>query len=165
MDDIITSLPDEWEVVVWDNSVQQDLGVYGRYAAIELTDAEYIYLQDDDAVLAPESFEALNLMAVPKAIVANMPARFRPHYPDSCLVGFGAIFQRDLPRQAFDRMDVCPDDFNLTCDVYFTTLTKHFPLDLPYSDQPWASDPNRMWKQPQHVPMRTAALAHARSLR
>ncbi len=165
MTDIVDSIPHEWEICLWDNSVRQDLGVYGRYAAISLTDAEYIFTQDDDAVLAAESFEAINLMAVPGAIVTNMPERFRPHYPDSCLVGFGAIFQRELPFMAFDKVKDIPADFNLTCDVYFTTLTQWFPLDLPYNDQPWASDANRMWKQPEHVPMRAAALAHARSLR
>ncbi len=165
MTDIVDSIPDEWEIVLWNNAVRQDMGVYGRYAAISLTDAEYIYVQDDDAVLAPESFETLNLMAVPGAIVANMPARFRPHYPDSCLVGFGAIFQRELPFLAFDRVKDLPPDFNLTCDVFFTSLTRWFPLDLPYSDQPWASAPNRMWKQPEHVPMRREALEHARRLR
>lgn len=168
MDDIIESLPHEWEVVVWDNSKREDLGVYGRYAAITLTDAEVIYVQDDDCVLEPESLDALvtRAMMMPFALFANMPARFRPHYPDSCLVGFGAAFGRDLPREAFDKLPSTPPLFNLTCDVYFTTLTEtRFILDQPYRDQPWASDPDRMWKQPTHVPTRAEALREARALR
>ncbi len=51
MDDIIDSIPEDWEVVVWDNSKREDLAVYGRFAAITLTDAEMIYVQDDDCVL------------------------------------------------------------------------------------------------------------------
>ncbi len=168
MDDITESFPDDWEVVVWDNSKRGDLGVYGRYAAIGLTDAEIIYVQDDDAVLEPESLYALvtRAMMMPFALFANMPERFRPHYPDSCLVGFGAAFGRDLPREAFGKMPVAPLDFYLTCDVYFTALTEmRFLLDQPYRDQPWASDPDRMWKQPEHVPTRAAALREARLLR
>ncbi len=165
LDDILDSIPDDWETVVWDNSRNHDLGVYGRYAAIGLTDAEYIYVQDDDAVLEPEAFETLDLMAVDGLCVTNMPARFRPHYPDSYLVGFGAVFHRDLPQQAFDRIPDIPADFNLVCDVYFTALTPHLALDLSYADQPWASNGDRMWKQKNHVPMRAKALQHARTLR
>ncbi len=164
LDDITESIPDHWEVVVWDNSKRDDLAVYGRYAAFELTDAEFIYVQDDDCVLEPEAFEKLELLAVHNTLVANMPERFRQYYPDSCLVGFGAIFERDLPFRAFDRFDDVPRNFGRTCDVYFTTLTKRLILDLPYRDQPWASAPNRMWKQSTHLGERTQALAQARRL-
>lgn len=168
MDDIIESLPEQYEVVLWDNSKRGDLGVYGRYAAIGLTDAELIYVQDDDCVLEPEGFASLegHVLARPNDLAANMPERFRPHYPDSCLVGFGAMFHRDLPSATFPRVQLAfAPSFNLTCDVYFTTLVERALFDLPYRDQPWASNPDRMWKQPQHVPMRTKALEHARRLR
>ena len=166
MDDIITSLPEEWEVVVWDNSKRDDLGVYGRYAAITLTDADIIYVQDDDAVLDTDDLRAfVGQVGMPDIIYANMPERFRPHYPDSCLVGFGAVFHRDLPATLFQRVPPGVPNFNLTCDVYFTTLAKRWLFDIPYRDQPWASDDDRMWKQPEHVPMRAEALRHARTLR
>jgi hypothetical protein len=169
MDDIIESIPHEWEVVVWDNSKREDLGVYGRYAAIALTDADVIYVQDDDCVLEAESMHALVTRAkmLPFCLFANMPERFRPHYPDSCLVGFGAAFGRDLPKESFDKLEITPPLFNLTCDVYFTALveTQRFLMDLPYRDQPWASDSDRMWKQPTHVGTRANALREARALR
>jgi hypothetical protein len=166
MDGIIESIPQEWEVVVWDNSKHGDLGVYGRYAAIALTDAAMIYVQDDDCVLTEEGIWDLHNFSGPDRIVTNMPERFRPHYPDSCLVGFGAIFPRDLPELAFDRLATTPPNFNLTCDVYFTALTEQrMYLDLDYRDQPWANDPDRMWKQRDHVPMRAQALHEARTLR
>lgn len=163
MDEIIESLPEAWEVVVWDNSKHGNLGVYGRYAAITLTEADFIYVQDDDCVLEPESFDRLLASVRTDALVANMPERFRPHYPDSCLVGFGALFPRHLPELAFGRMPERRHFFGLTCDVYFTTITiERVLLDLPYRDLPWASDPDRMWKQPDHVSMRAAALRDAR---
>ncbi len=166
MDDILDSIPDDMEVIVWDNSKNQDLGVYGRYAAIAMTDAELIYVQDDDAVLATDTIQTLaDTLASSTTLVANMPDRFRPHYTDSCLVGFGAVFHRDLPQQAFDRIPQIPADFNLVCDVYFTALTERHLLDLPHTDQPWASNGDRMWKQKNHVPMRAKALHHARTLR
>jgi hypothetical protein len=165
MDGIIESIPHEWEVVVWDNSKHEDLGVYGRYAAIALTDAELIYVQDDDCVIEHEAMRQLVDHWYPDTIVANMPERFRPHYPDSCLVGFGALFPRFLPFLAFDLLKATPADFYLTCDVYFTAVSERVLLDLPYRDQPWANDPDRMWKQRDHVPMRAQALREARVLR
>lgn len=166
MDEIIESIPDEWEVVLWDNSKREDLGVYGRYAAITLTDADLIYVQDDDCVLTEEGIWDLHNFCGPDRIVANMPPRFRPHYPDSCLVGFGAVFPRELPFRAFERLDKTPTLFPWTCDVYFTALAEQrMYLDLDYRDQPWASDPDRMWKQKNHVGDRAQALAEARALR
>lgn len=69
---VLKSLPDEWEVLVYDNgqgsiSVRvlesllarkitgkgelPDLSVYGRYAAIEYASGDLIYVQDDDCVV------------------------------------------------------------------------------------------------------------------
>lgn len=167
--EILESLPEEWEQVVWDNSKRVDFGVYGRYAAIELTDAEFIYVQDDDCVLEPEAFTWLLAGVRPEAIVANMPERFRhDFYRNHCLVGFGAIFHRDLPGRAFKRFNdyygdsVAGEWFLRTSDVVFTTLTPRRLVDVSHRDLPWASDPDRMWKQPEHQGERTRMLEYAR---
>lgn len=176
---IIESLPHAWEPIVWNNSLERDLSVYGRYAAIEHTSADVIFVQDDDCILAPESFQALLDAYTPGHVVANMPARFRPHYPDSCLVGFGAIFDRDLPAQAFGRFagydgpsDLFwraiaeqPAPFLRECDAVFTTLTPRILLDLDYQDREFASDPDRLWRQPDHHAQRQRMLALARQVR
>lgn len=65
--DIIDSIPQGWEIVVWDNGarivtrsdgyaeVATDLSVYGRYAAIEHATGDIIYVQDDDCLVhSPE---------------------------------------------------------------------------------------------------------------
>lgn len=170
MKEIVDSIPDEWEIVVWDNSKRQDLAVYGRYAAIELTDADVIYVQDDDAVLAPESFDTLLAAYQPDALTANMPERFRhSFYVDHCLVGFGALFPRWLPRLPFNRFHNHVEygefgRFNRTCDVVFTAqVPRHF-VDVAYRDLPWASDPDRMWKQPTHQGEREQTLQLVRSV-
>lgn len=169
--EVVESLPPEWEVVVWDNSKRVDFAVYGRYAAIELTEAPIIYVQDDDAVLDPSGFETLMAGYQPNAVTSNMPARFRhDFYRDHCLVGFGAIFHRDLPARAFKRFndrygdDVAEDWFWRTCDVVFTALTPRLFVDVPHRDLPWASEPDRMWKQPTHQGERTTMLNMAREV-
>ena len=169
--EIIESLPSSWEVVVWDNSKREDLSVYGRYAAINLTDAEVIYVQDDDAVLDPDGFDALLAAYQPDALAANMPSRFRhDFYRDHCLVGFGGIFHRDLPSRAFHRFfdHVDPADptmFRRTCDVVFTTLSPRHLVDVAHRDLDYASDPDRMWKQPTHQKEREQMLDLARAVR
>jgi hypothetical protein len=78
--EILDSLPDKWEVVIWDNGARRisirkrdyplpvhldtvieefwdgqrvrDLSVYGRYAAIEYATHDLIYVQDDDVIVS-----------------------------------------------------------------------------------------------------------------
>jgi hypothetical protein len=167
--EIIESLPPEWEVVIWDNSKQDDLAVAGRYAAIEMTDAELIYVQDDDCVLHGEAFDVLRSAHQPGVLTANMPARFRhDFYVDHCLVGFGAIFERDLPQRAFRKLvetPVASDHFMRTCDIVFTALTTRHLVDVAHRDLPWSNAPDRMWKQPGHVKERAAMLELALAAR
>lgn len=184
---IRASIPLHWETVIYDNSGQvtvngeavktghavvPDLAVYGRYAAIESTDADLIYVQDDDAVLEPEGLDTLLAAYEPGKLVANMPERFRhDFYRDHCLVGFGALFDRDLPELAFNRF--CQrwgatihggvDIFHRTCDVVFTTLTERILVDVSHLDLPWASTPDRMWKQTGHQAERAQVLNLARA--
>lgn len=170
MGPILASLP-FGDVVVWDNSKRTlDLLVFGRYAGIEEAEHEVVYVQDDDCVLLPGSFGALLGAYEDGALVCNMPGRFRPHYPDSALVGFGAVFRRDLPESAFTRWaaagyEMDTEAFARCCDVVFTTLTDRVLVDVGYSDLPYASAPDRMWKQPSHYGERMQVLEAARAVR
>lgn len=167
MTEILASLPKHWSVDIYDNSQETfDLQVLGRYISINRVRNEVVYTQDDDCILSPESFKMLEEAYEPGILVANMPDPFRAHYTDSCLVGFGAIFDRYLPQHAFDRL---PEnglaEFQRTCDVYFTTLTSQKWVDVPYTNLPWATGDDRMYRQLDHYGSRTAALMQARALR
>jgi hypothetical protein len=182
LSEILDSLPRDWQKVVWDNSKRDDLSVYGRYAAIEECEHEAIFVQDDDCVLAPDTPHALLAAYKSEHLVANMPQRFRDtgFYDDHCLLGFGAIFHRDLPEQAFTRFALSSHRngciawgaegvdrswFDRTADVVFTALTPRILLDLPYRDLPWATDPSRMYRQPSHVGERARMLELCRQVR
>jgi hypothetical protein len=163
---IVETLAAFREIVIWDNSREIDQQVFGRYTAIARCSSAVIYVQDDDCVLPAPSIAELLREYQPGAVTANMPERFRPHYPDSCLVGFGAVFDRDLPADAIARFDSFlyahgrgrPESAHRTCDIIFTTLTPRVLVDVPYTDREFASAPNRMWKQPEHVAERTRML-------
>lgn len=139
---ILLSLPEEWETLTWDNgqgalfrrvlsSTQAkivlgeplpDLGVYGRYAAIEYASHDLIYVQDDDVIVSdPQAIVnewdrvALRQEQDPAGpppdsewgqhVVCNMPQEFRhDFYREHALVGFGAVFHRDTPQKAFAKI-------------------------------------------------------------
>jgi hypothetical protein len=171
---ILASLSAFDEVIVWDNSEHEDLSVYGRYAAITKARNELILTQDDDVIASDP--QAIVDAWQPGHVVCNMPQEFRPHYPDSALVGFGACFERDLPEQAFERFglsdaigetdsDWPAGFFYRTCDVVFTTLTPRILVDVPKTDREFASDPGRMWTSPGHSGERARMLELARKVR
>lgn len=176
---VLAALPSDWEVVVWDNSREQDLAIYGRYAAIERTEAELIYVQDDDCVVADPAFIVDTFITAPAdAVICNMPQEFRhDFYVEHALVGFGAAFHRDAPERAFARLFGEPysilqnmvvhgpwEDgrwlgwFHRTCDIVFTALTPRVLVDVPKDDLPWAHHETRMWKQSGHLAERARML-------
>jgi len=165
---------------VWDNSQHHaDISVYGRYFGIQNTEpGNAIYVQDDDCLLEPAAIAELVAAYEPGTVVANMPAPFRhDFYADHCLVGFGAVFDRELPERAFTRFcdsgiltvenfaDEARGFFFRCCDVVFTALTPFKLLDLPYTNMPWATGPDRMYRQPDHVGERARMLELARKAR
>lgn len=181
LSEIIDSLWDVAdEILVWDNGARQrfywwpkntgaaydpvylagDLAVYGRYAAIEYASGDLIYVADDDCVIENaqqiiDEWLRRSQTGPYYGIVANMPVARWPEFPDWCLVGWGAAFHRDLPRQAFQRflfhgLDQDPaylrdPFFNRECDTVFTTLTPHIKIDVGFCHLPWAEGPGRMF--------------------
>lgn len=156
-------------VWVWNNLTDEDLGVYGRYAAIDNAEQPVILVVDDDVALNRGVIEALLANYRPGTITANEPAEdYRNRYTDSCLVGFGAIFDRDLPAQAFAKADVLgltDDVFNRTCDVIFTSLTPYRLVDWPFEQLPWSYDDTRMYRQAGFSEERGHVLEACRELR
>jgi hypothetical protein len=173
---------------------QPDLSVYGRYAAIEYASHDLIFTQDDDVIVSdPQAivnewvahctWKATSDESVPvlgyrserldgQHLVANMPPQFRHDgYTDSCLVGFGACFHRDAPTRAFrwfsgdEHHEYFQGWFRRTCDVVFTTLTPRVLVDVPKQNLPYATDANRMYRQPDHLDERTRMLHLARQVR
>jgi len=174
---IVASLPEEWPVVIWDNSVEKDLAVYGRYAAIARTDAELIYTQDDDCIVSEPQVlvEAWLDTATDEYVICNMPSEFRhDFYAEHALVGFGACFHRDAPERAFARFSLSDGGYPLTqndlgfyhrtCDIVFTALTPRVLVDVPHENLPWAYHYDRMYRQPELLAERVRMLDLVRDL-
>lgn len=151
MQPILDSLPYP-EVVVWDNSKRPfDCKVFGRYLGILETTKPVIYVQDDDCIVPPHAHEAMRNAYGPGEIVANMPDSHRPDEPP--MLGWGALFDRDLPWQAFQKW--CPEHpidrlFIGYPESIFTALVPSVRRDFGHTDLPWATAPSRSYQQPGH---------------
>jgi hypothetical protein len=158
------------DIVIWNNQLENDMGVYGRYAALDQARNDLVYVQDDDCLIdVARLVRVADRYDLDRTIVANMPASRWPEYPDSCLVGWGALFRRQLPQQAFARYRPLLDSrlFQRTCDVVFTTLTPHVKIDIGVVHLPCAYAENRMWSSDphKHNRERAAVLEEARKVR
>ncbi len=147
---------------VWDNAELEDHGVYGRYLAVEEAPTRVVFVQDDDCLLQPDAILEIIDAYEPGRIVANMPRSHRKNYSDSCLIGFGSVFDRELPERAFARFK---GNHRLQPDVVFTALTPFTLVDVPVSNFPYAFGNDRMHRQPGYHRERFRTLVRARAAR
>lgn len=157
---------------------------YGRHAGAALARGEIIYTQDDDVIVSNpgaivEHWQRLNenelFMSTDPTpwpgIVANLPVEFRPHYTDSAMLGFGAAYHRTTPAKVFSRflaaaeMDEMDELFLRESDRALTALTPFSLVVVDKEDREFASDPDRLWKQSDHIQRRDEMLALARRVR
>jgi hypothetical protein len=158
---VLDSLPFR-DVVVWDNSRRErNALVYGRYLAIAEAKHDIIYTQDDDALIDAERL-VQEWDGSYTSLFANMP---RDRMGDRItMIGWGALFYRDLPELAFRRfLDHYPLDhlFMRTCDVVFAALTPSLRTDLGHTDLPHAYAPGRMYRKPDHFAERSLVFSRA----
>lgn len=182
---ILTTLPYE-RVVIWDNGLRdRDLKVFGRYVGIFETKAPVIYFQDDDCLVHnhDELLEEYNAHA--PCVVGNFrrdPARER-YFHDTTLLGWGSLFDRDLPSQGFHRyadvMGPPTDDFLQGLGAEFTWpilagCARKVLVDIePGGKVEWLEEdgrpifarPNRMSQAPGFYQELALVLAAARKVR
>lgn len=142
-------------VVVWDNRRAEDLKAFGRYAAMQFqVETEYVYTQDDDCLVSPDTQHRLLDLYASNGIVCNMPADHGLGHPHLKLLGWGSIFPTRLPWLAFDRWcqagyTVGSDDFLVIgADIIFPTLTPGERYDLGHEERPFSHEPTRTHNQP-----------------
>lgn len=128
---------------------------FNRYKAMLESNAEILFTQDDDCVtdLGP-LFEAYDPAVIVNAMTPEHAAQYRG---PQTLIGFGAIFHRELVRFAFERWTWKRDDlFYRESDRIFPTVNRHETVFPEIEILPHASDADRLWKQPDHQVARAA---------
>ena len=133
------------DVVIWNNAEREDLGIYGRYAAIEEAKHDLIYVQDDDLIVT--CHDELMQAYEPGKVLCNYPEPW-----DIPWVARGAIFHRDLPWIAFERYwEAWGKDKYFThfaCDGVFTLLSECKVVDYGSVDLPHGFDEGRVSTSP-----------------
>lgn len=133
LEPVLARLPFD-DVVVYDNSRRPDLGIYGRYQAIQECKHDVIATLDDDVVVT--DWEAIVGAYEPGVLTVNYPQPW-----DIPWVARGAVFDRGLPAEAFTRY-LAEYDFDRLfthriCDAVFALLTERVNvIDVGSEDLP-----------------------------
>lgn len=143
---ILDDLPDFAAVLVYDNSNSDDLGIYARYAAINMATTDVVATQDDDLVV--HDWQAVLDAYEPGVLVCNYPEPW-----DIPWVARGAVYDRNLPALAFNRyMEHFPFDRYFThyaCDGVFGLLASKVKMcDYGSTDLPHGFAPGRVSTSP-----------------
>lgn len=146
MTQILDTLPYD-DIVLWNNADRADLGIYGRYAAIEHAKHDVIYTQDDDVLVT--CHRELEREYRDGWLTCNYPPPW-----DIPWVARGALFHRDMPAKAFHRYfhpktvsGPMWDRFftHYVCDAVFALMTDNVHVvDLGSEDLPWGFDEGRV---------------------
>jgi hypothetical protein len=155
-------------VIVWDNT-REELGVYGRFAAMREAKTRVCYTQDDDTLFTHHD----ELLA---AYEDGVPTYVYGHYPEEGGFGDmpipcgGALVPKDVAFAAIDRyLAVYPDDqaFRYYCDFAAGILYPEFKhVRLPFHiELSVAQLPDRICNQPESAGWKQLVADRARALR
>ena len=170
IDEILEGLVFE-NVIVWDNSVEEDWKCAGRYLAALRAHTRWVYFQDDDVIVPEWTQLALLERAQIGACVANWGHGGNPDgYEDIPLVGGGAVVERWLPWEAIARwarhwpMD---EAFAYEADFVVGALYDRFVhVELPFEiDLAIAQAPERLCNQEWQRDLKKAMTDRARAIR
>lgn len=158
------------KVIVWDNSVCEDMKTAGRYATIHQTTTPVVYFQDDDVIVPASTQEALLAEYEPGVMTAVYAHGDNADgYDDVPLVGAGAVVDRLLPLQAVHRYRGWPMDnsFLYYCDFAIGVLYPRVKqLRLPFEIvMEVAQHPSRLCNQPWAAAMKFEVTERARAIR
>lgn len=113
----------------------------------------WLYFQDDDVLTDPVKIVEA---ASHGRVVCNMSAEYRREYegkPDR-LMGFGSVFERALIPQTFARYRAAGFELDALTrrepGRLFTGLHRCALVDVPIEHLPWATGPDRLYRQPDH---------------
>ena len=126
-------------------------GVWERYEAAMTAKHPVVYTQDDDCLV---DYRSVVGQYEPGLVVCNMPSWKRWQYPDGiALVGWGAIFDRDLVAGPFARYCALFEKdalFRREADRVFTGLSELKLIDVDFTPMEYADGKDRLWAQPDH---------------
>lgn len=171
LDRIIDSLIFD-QVIVWDNSVRDhDWKCAGRYMAAAEASTRFVYFQDDDVLVPPETQRALMAAWEPGVPTATYAHGLTPDgYDDLPLVCAGAIVEPGMCADAISRYaEEWPldDAFGYEADFVVGVLYPWFKhVRLPFEIlMEVAQSPERLCNQPWQRALKLEVAGRARLIR
>lgn len=146
MTEILQSLSDAGfeDVIVWNNSERENLGIYARFAAIAEAKHEVIATQSDDVVVT--HWAEILAAYEPGVTTINYPQEWTNDIPWICC---GTVFDKGTETRVFDQyltmFDMDDDLMFWIADGIFAELCHpRNVLAYPYKELPWANDDGRV---------------------
>ncbi len=181
LEQITDHCPPGFEIVVWNNGDGSlpDYKVFGRYMGILEATRPVVAFIDDDCWMSRDQWDELLAAYEPGVVTGNMiydDPTWRRRYHDTTLLGWGAVFDRDLPWLAFMRYArLAQLDWNFMtspggAEVVFPMLSR---CKTVVAGATWLGEPgqevfgrgNRMSNQPDFLKTRLEWLHRARDVR
>ena len=165
------------DVVIWDNSREQDMKTWGRYAGLSRAKNKIFYSQDDDIIHTPENqirivaeyqLGVLTGCMWPEWSAGAKAQGIEKGYDDLVFPGSGSVWDRATVHAAIDKyLEHFPIDdfFALWADTIVGVIAPTRQLDLRFAALPCAEDDNRMCNLPDAVENKTEAINRARWVR
>jgi hypothetical protein len=130
------------DVIVWDNSKRENLGIYARFAAIAEAKHDVIATQSDDVVVT--HWDEILAAYEPGVVTINYPQDW-----DIPWICCGTVFDKGAEKKAFDLYFTAHEDDHdfrfFICDGIFALLAlPRKVLAYPYKELPWANDSGRV---------------------
>lgn len=173
----LRAVPRIVDLVVWDNSRNLDLKVWGRHEALRGVDTRVVYSQDDDIVYTPEAIDRILDAYVPGLAVGCMYPEWSAQaersgipggYADLVYPGSGAVYDRETPLVAAARyLEHHPEDefFRLWCDAVIGVLAPTAAHGERFEILPAAYGADRLSRRPNAVKDKREAILRARRIR
>lgn len=149
MDPILNTIPYP-TVILWDNSLGEDLKTYGRYQAALASPTEAVYFQDDDTIQTNHGRLMQRYKPGMTTAVYGHGAQ-EAGYGDLPLVCGGALAHRSQIQEALRIWDLYFDrdeDFLYDCDFALGPLIPFQQVRLPFMIRDVAYNGRRLADQP-----------------
>lgn len=138
---ITNSLLDFDETIIWNNSERENAICYGRFLGAREARKDWIYVQDDDALVAHPA-----LLRACEGHV-NVIVASRPPTEPMRFVGVGAVFHKCL-LDVFDRYIARYGVEYKDADSVFCYQNLYHPVWVGYAELEWSRWDDRMYKLP-----------------
>lgn len=159
----LLKVPEIDEIIIEDNSKGENIINYARYKAARRAKNEYIYVQDDDALIG--GLERIVGARNKDILTYGTQKGMQPEYfgdRHMALMGWGAVFNREHIKVLDKYLDAYGEDycFYRETDRIFTVLLggHHNPIEVEVTHLEGYKNEDALSSQPDHIKYKELAI-------